>query len=651
MKLLGEIFADIKGKKLIYIALLLIILFGLSLRAYNINSPVIGYHNWKETHYLTEARNFAEGGFFKHGFFVPYYDYPGLNTDLSGAHADTFPFISIVIGAFFKIFGAKIIVARAVGIFFSILAVPAMFLLARKLFKNTEIALVAAFLTALNPMFVFFSHNTQLQNPGILFMLLGAYFYIRWLESDANRDLIITSLFVTLAALNVFTFLVILIPMLVTFPWERIKRFTFSRLKAYLISAAIFSAIPLWIAYMKLAIEPATGRTTFSTGLVNLAAVYVPQARASIMYYLADNFSYFVLSLAAIGLLALAVVYLKKKQLFGGQAALPAVFASILIAAIISFKLGFGYLYVLFFAAFGLLALPIFKKEVHEKELEVNLLAEKFLFAYGAGTLLFFIILSEKLAGHSYHQFPVAPFFILLAGYAIVSISSNFADLFSAKFVAKDILSEEKATKQIDVFKFAKYFLIIILLLIAVYGLPGSRAFFYKSDLAKSSSFDARARQFNTVFPGPDLAGEYMKKNAGPEDRVLISGGEIMGALWHADRKGFYGITSVDTIKEAESKGVRWIFVYSPLGRGELSNPDILSYLQSNYAIKQMAVAAAQQGYAPVYFLFERGGTFDEKTLQEIAGKYPPKSKDYNMLGGGKITLLYVSIDGQDTST
>jgi len=649
MKLIHEAFADIKEKKLIYLALLLIVVFGLFLRSYNFDAPVIGYHNWKETHYLTEARNFAENGFFANGFFVPEYDYPAMSADLSGAHPDSFPFISIVVGLFFKIFGPEITIARAIGIFFSILSVPAMFLFARRLFKNAEIALVAAFLTALNPLLVFFSHNTQLQNPGILFMILGGYFYIRWLESDANRDLIFTSLFVTLAALNVFTFLVILIPMLFTFPWERVTKFTISRLKAYGISAAILAAIPLWLFYMKF-VGAAAGRTLSSVwggggGLVNLASLYVPQVRTSIMYFLADNFTYSILVLAAVGMAALGIMYLRKSKKFGGQIALPAISASIIIAALISLKLGFGFFYAMLFAFLCIFALPVFKKELHEKELEGGVFTEKFLFAYGLGTVVFFIIMSEKLSGHSYHQFPIAPFFVLAASYAITSISSNIADLFSEKFAVKNIVAEETATQPADVFKFVKYFAIIIFLLMAAYGLPGAGGLFFKSDAAKLDSFEARAKQFNTIFPGPEIAGDYIKAHAGKDDRVLLSGGEIMGLLWHADRKGFYGISSAQAIKDAESRGVKWIFVYTPLGRNELNNPEVLAYIQNNYALKQMAVAPSGDSFAPIYFLFEKGGTFSDQDLKDISSKSPPKTREYSRIGGGKVQILYVSAE------
>ena len=226
----------------------------------------------------------------------------------------------------------------------------------------------------------------------------------------------------------------------------------------------------------------------------------------------------------------------------------------------------------------------------------------------------------------------------------IASISSNLGDLLSAKLSVSKALSEAEATTQADTFRFIKYFALVLLLLVAAYGLPGNGTFFYGSDAAKSSSFDARERLFNTIFPGPEIAGDYIKSHSAPDERVLISGGEIMGTLWHADRKGFYGINNVETIKQAEAAGVKWIFVYSPLGRSELTNPEILDYLKANYAIKQLAVAQSGQSYVPIYFLFEKGGSFSDSTLQEISSTYPPKSKTYERLGGGKITLLYVTV-------
>ena len=108
--------------------------------------PVVGYHNWKETHYLTEARNFARDGFFKHGFFIPVWDYPDVSDNPSGAHSDTFPTISIIVGFFFKLFGFKLWIARVINIIFALGSVCFFYLIIKKLFKREDLALTSTLL-------------------------------------------------------------------------------------------------------------------------------------------------------------------------------------------------------------------------------------------------------------------------------------------------------------------------------------------------------------------------------------------------------------------------------------------------------------------------------------------------------------------------
>ena len=171
-----------------WIILALFIVLGFALRFYHVNYPVVGYHNWKTTHYITEARNFAREGFFKYGFFVPMRDTMATpNEPSDGQHYDTFPTISIVVGLFFKIFGESLIVARLVNIFFSLGSVVLFYMLIKKLFDNESLALASAFLAAINPLYVFFSHNVQMVNPGLFFMLTGAYFYATWVKDKMKK--------------------------------------------------------------------------------------------------------------------------------------------------------------------------------------------------------------------------------------------------------------------------------------------------------------------------------------------------------------------------------------------------------------------------------------------------------------------------------
>src|SRR3989344_7718459 len=100
-----EISLSSLSKNLNWIVLAIILIFGFYLRVYHLDYPVIGYHNWKETHYLTESRNFARDGFFENGFFIPSFDYINFEGDQTGAHSDSIPTLSIIIAIFFSIFG------------------------------------------------------------------------------------------------------------------------------------------------------------------------------------------------------------------------------------------------------------------------------------------------------------------------------------------------------------------------------------------------------------------------------------------------------------------------------------------------------------------------------------------------------------------
>jgi len=218
-----KIIKYVKANPKIFITLLIILFIGLTLRAYHTDYPVIGYHNWKETHYLTEARNFANDGFLANGLFIPANDYPHPYADSNGVHADTFPTTSIITGLAFKIFGASLSVARYVQILFSLGIIAAMFLFVRQLVGRDDVALAAAAITAISPLFVFFSHNVQLMNPGLFFMLLGAYYYLKWIDDFTKRNANLTALFIALSILTKFTYVLILFPMLVIFPFDKLK--------------------------------------------------------------------------------------------------------------------------------------------------------------------------------------------------------------------------------------------------------------------------------------------------------------------------------------------------------------------------------------------------------------------------------------------
>jgi len=533
-------------KHKIKILILIIILLGLSLRAYHADYPVVGYHNWKETHYLTEARNFAQDGFFSEGFFIPSIDYPNLNADPSGAHSDTFPTVSIVVALAFKIFGESLLVARSVIILFSLGTILAMYLLVKELFKREDMALVAAGLTAINPLFVFFSHNVQLMPPGLFFMIFGSYFYVKWVRKLEPRNILYAAILLTLGVLTKYTYFIILLPLLLIFPVSKLKTIL-KNYKLYIAPFAVSLALPIWYVYAS-SIGTKTSAGLSVLQLIDISVLFQSGWWRSIQSYSIDNYTTFGMYFALIGLIAAIHFYQKNKGL-----------------------------------------------------------GEQFLLAYGGSTVLFVILLSQKLGGHSYHQFPIAPFFILLMTYSFVVVSSTLSNIFLGSVKGKE-----------KIVPMARIGIILLFFAILYYG-------------GSAQSID---RQFNVQFPGLDVGGDYIRQNSNPGERLLFSsGGQSYGVLWHSGLKSYDdGLNSIETIKEAESRGPLWLFIYS-WGLNDIGTPK-WDYISENYHIENVGFMGSGQDTRLQYLVLKQGGSFDIDDLNSLIQNKPIQQTTYELTHG-----------------
>ncbi|MCX6707512.1 MAG: glycosyltransferase family 39 protein, partial [Candidatus Woesearchaeota archaeon] len=429
-----------------WILLILIVLFGAYFRYYHIDYPVIGYHNWKESRYLEEARNFADDGFFKYGFLVASFDYPGIHGDPSGAHSGEFPALSILIAILFSIFGMSLYIARFFTLLLSLCSIIIMYLLMKELFDREDIALSSAFAMALMPMLVFFTHNVDVINVGLPLMLLGAYFYVLWVKHDKGRDMILATVFIMISAISKYEFLVIGIPMLFIFPWRRLNelRKFGPKYHPYIISVMIFALLPLQYIY-SLYISKVTGSAAVTSSLIDVSVIFTSTWWQTLKAYTADNYTILGFYVALFGI-AFMILMFKRKNL--------------------GYRFGMGYF---------------------------------------IGTIFYFIIMSKKLGGHSYHQYPVAPFFALMIAYCLVFVATNASKIIKMKIMKP---------------------LFIIVLFIILY-FPSAAAW---------------NRQFDTQFYGLDIAGDYIKGHSQPDERIIHSDFQDYGVLWHADRKGIVGI-------------------------------------------------------------------------------------------------------------
>lgn len=542
--------------------LLCILIFGTALRAYHLDYPVIGYHNWKETHYVTEARNFAENGFFKEGILLPYSNLPGLRKEASGAHPDTFPMISVITGIAFSIFGSHLAVARTVNLLLGLGAIIAAYLLIRQLFKREDMALAAAFLTALNPLLVYFSHNVQLMAAGTFFMLLSPYFLARWVEKDKPKHLILASLFFSLAVLSKLPFVIMAIPILFMIPWKRVLTLR-KRIKEFSISAGILLLIPLWSFYTDVILAE-----RFSIGLgggrmksVNFDVVFSSNTFQALKSYAADNYGAYSggfqigLFLALLGALALLIMLFLKKK----------------------FTLG-----------------------------------NRFLVGYIIGAIIWYPIMAEKLAGHNYHQHPVAPLIIFLIAYLFSILAVNL------EAILNQFTGHGKS--------YARYIIIGLLALLLI-----------------APSMAARERMFNTQFIGLDVAGEYIRTNSQPDERVWTSSHQSWGVLWHADRKGYRPPSNVeDFIFGEDERNVRWVLAYQWGLNQFLGNQPVADHLLNNYELVQMGFIQNTGQVQPMWFLFKKGGNTNLSQLNQMAQGKPSYTREYENTKG-KTTVSYIN--------
>ncbi len=354
-----------------WIVLILIIILGTYFRVYHIDYPAIGYHNWKEVHYLTEARNFAKDGFFKYGFFIPTYDYFLGREGPEGEHPDSFPTTSILVGIVFKLFGTSLVGARLVSIIFSLGTIIVMYLLAKKLFGREDYALIVAFITATSPLLIFFGRQVQLEPIALFFMVLTGYFFLKWKENPTMRNIVLTSASFALAFLPRYDHFTIIVPILFIFPYKKLLE---KKLwKQFAVAIIILLTIPAWLLYTKIVGDRLD--TTIVPEGIQPSLLFNSAWWTPIQAYLRDNYTMFGVWLAVIGLVFLIFFFYKNRNQ-----------------------------------------------------------SNRFLLGFAISIIPWVIISAKYLKGHAYHQYPGAPIFILFEAFAILSISSTIGGFVKKKY-------------------------------------------------------------------------------------------------------------------------------------------------------------------------------------------------------------------------
>lgn len=185
-----------------YFWLALIIILGLVVRLYKIDSPIADWHSWRQADTAAVTRNFVKDGF---NPLYPKYD------DMSGVSEQPypnpgrfrfveFPIYNIATYPLYLIFGVQDMLSRLVSVLFSLGSIVFLFLITRK-HIGIGTGLMSAFLFAVLPFNVFFSRTT-LPEPTFIFFALGMLFFAeKWIQKSTPQNLFLTFIFTMIAFL------------------------------------------------------------------------------------------------------------------------------------------------------------------------------------------------------------------------------------------------------------------------------------------------------------------------------------------------------------------------------------------------------------------------------------------------------------------
>jgi Dolichyl-phosphate-mannose-protein mannosyltransferase len=169
------------------------------LKLYHLTAPALDWHSWKQITTLAKARYIYRDGLIS--FFVPRVDlFTGLDVDSNKGFAEV-PLLHMLMAIGYWIIGGEAEwVGRVWCIAFSVLGgVYLVRLVHGRMSPLAGAIAVAAY--ALSPYNLYFYRTLITDVPMTAFMIMGMYHFVRWLESERRRDLVLAAVATALAAM------------------------------------------------------------------------------------------------------------------------------------------------------------------------------------------------------------------------------------------------------------------------------------------------------------------------------------------------------------------------------------------------------------------------------------------------------------------
>jgi 4-amino-4-deoxy-L-arabinose transferase-like glycosyltransferase len=218
--------------------LILTIFLGLIFRLIDIARPFSGLGKWNEGHYSITALNH-----FNYGIFLTINEY--------GLDLTTSPLFSWLIYFSFRIFGVHEWAARIPSLFFGMISLILVYLIAEKLY-GYRVGLAATFIAAISPGVAYFSRNIQLESTFTAFALAALLFLIYYKDGYDIKWLIASGVNLSIAILTKY-------PAILVYPaliWVWFKQQNYSggrreinRLLLYILLPVLPSLLWLYFAF------------------------------------------------------------------------------------------------------------------------------------------------------------------------------------------------------------------------------------------------------------------------------------------------------------------------------------------------------------------------------------------------------------------
>jgi 4-amino-4-deoxy-L-arabinose transferase-like glycosyltransferase len=182
-----------KTKKTLYILLAIILLSG-ALRLVGIQHPLLGHQSWRQADTAAMARNFVQERF---NILYPRIDWRGNTT---GEVECEFPIYQFMLASLYALFGVHESLGRLLSVFFSLLTIPGIYLLGKRI-ARPSVGLWAAFFFAVLPLPLFFGRAVMPEALLVAACTYAVLLFLHWYDNGSRLALFASAVVLALACL------------------------------------------------------------------------------------------------------------------------------------------------------------------------------------------------------------------------------------------------------------------------------------------------------------------------------------------------------------------------------------------------------------------------------------------------------------------